>query len=281
VSTAFSGSFEGLGNTISHLAIEGAGYIGLFEITSGLAENLSILDVNITVSEGSQAGVFAGVAYNVSRVHVSGTIRGKGDMGNNIGGITAIGGKIIECSANMRIIENQTSGIGGLASSGDVDDSFATGSIVATGERSIIGGLVSYNEGVIQDSYANITVKGGVHSWVGGFTGTNGQTKELVGSIKTSYSAGAVTGKYPSRAGGFAGVAYSDRGQDVIDQSYWDTTTSGTNKAVGKGDKHGISGLTSNQFQSGLPAGFDPKIWAENPKINNGLPYLINNPPEK
>jgi hypothetical protein len=30
----------------------------------------------------------------------------------------------------------------------------------------------------------------------------------------------------------------------------------------------------------GLPTGFDPKIWAENPNINNGLAYLINNPPE-
>jgi hypothetical protein len=29
-----------------------------------------------------------------------------------------------------------------------------------------------------------------------------------------------------------------------------------------------------------LPEGFDPTIWAENPSINNGFPYLIANPPQ-
>jgi hypothetical protein len=39
--------------------------------------------------------------------------------------------------------------------------------------------------------------------------------------------------------------------------------------------------LTSKQLKSGLPAGFDPTIWAEDPKINKGFPYLIANPPRK
>ena len=43
----------------------------------------------------------------------------------------------------------------------------------------------------------------------------------------------------------------------------------------------GVTGLTSKQLRSGLPDGFDPSIWAEDKKINNGFPYLINNPPEK
>ena len=29
----------------------------------------------------------------------------------------------------------------------------------------------------------------------------------------------------------------------------------------------------------GLPAGFDPAIWAQSKSINNGFPYLIANPP--
>jgi hypothetical protein len=33
--------------------------------------------------------------------------------------------------------------------------------------------------------------------------------------------------------------------------------------------------------RSGLPAGFDFTIWAEKKNINNGLPYLIANPPRK
>jgi hypothetical protein len=42
-----------------------------------------------------------------------------------------------------------------------------------------------------------------------------------------------------------------------------------------------VVGLATEQLQSGLPSGFDANIWAQNPKINNALPYLIGNPPEK
>ena len=38
----------------------------------------------------------------------------------------------------------------------------------------------------------------------------------------------------------------------------------------------------SSMVNQGLTSdGFDPNIWAENPKINNGFPYLIANPPPK
>jgi hypothetical protein len=60
-------------------------------------------------------------------------------------------------------------------------------------------------------------------------------------------------------------------------------TTSKIKKNQGAGniaDDPGIKGKTTQQLQSGLPKGFDPKIWAENPKINGGLPYLIANPPQ-
>ena len=44
-------------------------------------------------------------------------------------------------------------------------------------------------------------------------------------------------------------------------------------------DDPGITGLTTAQLQSGLPAGFSRSIWGQNPDINGGLPYLLNNPP--
>jgi hypothetical protein len=78
--------------------------------------------------------------------------------------------------------------------------------------------------------------------------------------------------------GGFAGA--NSRTQ-VLSDNYWDTTTSGTTQGVGKGGTKNITGLTTEQLQSGLPSGFDPKVWAEDSSINNGLPYLINNPPPK
>jgi hypothetical protein len=45
-------------------------------------------------------------------------------------------------------------------------------------------------------------------------------------------------------------------------------------------DQSGLTGLTDAQLKSGLPPGFDPKIWGQSPSINNGYPYLLSNPPQ-
>jgi hypothetical protein len=82
--------------------------------------------------------------------------------------------------------------------------------------------------------------------------------------------------------GGFVGTA---KAYSYFENAYWDTDTSGiTNLSQGAGNIAnfpGITGLTTRQLQSGLPAGFDPKIWAENSSINGGLPYLITNQPHR
>jgi hypothetical protein len=81
--------------------------------------------------------------------------------------------------------------------------------------------------------------------------------------------------------GGLIGDDESQSGS--LESTYWNTDTSGiTNLSQGAGNisnDPGIAGLTTEQLQSGLPAGFDPKVWAEDPNTNNGLPYLIDNPP--
>jgi hypothetical protein len=43
----------------------------------------------------------------------------------------------------------------------------------------------------------------------------------------------------------------------------------------------GIKGLGNSELTSGLPKGFNPRVWTESPDINGGLPYLIANPPPK
>ncbi|MGH7224419.1 MAG: hypothetical protein ACRELF_14410, partial [Gemmataceae bacterium] len=63
---------------------------------------------------------------------------------------------------------------------------------------------------------------------------------------------------------------------------YWDTTTSGTEYGFCDDENDpGVTGINSKKLRSGLPDGFDRKIWAQDPKINKGFPYLINNPPAK
>src|SRR5437016_13153166 len=91
------------------------------------------------------------------------------------------------------------------------------------------------------------------------------------GTVQRSYSTTAVTGA--TFIGGLVGGDFSTSGS--IADTYWDTDTSGiTNPSQGAGNianDPGITGLTTLHFQSGLPTGLDPKIWAEKSTINNGL----------
>jgi hypothetical protein len=171
-------------------------------------------------------------------------------------------------------------GLVGTNADAIVLQSFTTGSIAA-GTSSHAGGLVGYEEGfddpsnIIENSYSTASVMGGADAKIGGFVGL--YFENSTGAVTNSYATGAVSGGDGSRVGGFAGL---DKPQRIF-QSYWDTTTSGTDQGTGKGNVPGITGLTDEQLKSGLPSGFDPAIWAQDPSINNGYPYLIANPPRK
>jgi len=149
--------------------------------------------------------------------------------------------------------------------------SYSTGNIKG-GANSDIGGLVGSVQGNSQigNSYSTGAVRGGSTAIVGGFVGEAGDS-----DIETSYSMGYVAGK---ESGGFLGDAVGE----TIFWNYWDTDTSGKPRRKGCDDghcPHGIKGLTTEEFQSGLPQGFDPSIWAEKKSINGGFPYLFANPP--
>jgi len=182
------------------------------------------------------------------------------------------------------------------------------------------GGLVGHNAGMIDQSYATGTVSGGSglkyatnHVWVGGLVGLGDYDGSATRSLIThSYARGAVSVGAQGDAGGFAGKspsryttqcystgAVSTSGASEIGgfvgydtwvggyasaHDYWDLDTSGVSDP-GKGagnttNDQGITGLTTAQLQSGLPSGFDPTIWAESAGINNGLPYLLDIPPQ-
>jgi hypothetical protein len=161
-------------------------------------------------------------------------------------------------------------------SDGLIEKSFSAGRIFNEGEfQTEIGGLVGLNRGQIVNSYSIAAVKC-THTnsmEASGLVGQNGD--EYRGTITSSYSIGKVhtTGEY---TGGFVGTSQTAR---WITSSYWDLDTSGQSRGCGNGNCSHLHSLTTTQFQSGLPAGFDPKIWGSNPEINNGYPYLLANPP--
>ena len=142
-----------------------------------------------------------------------------------------------------------------------------------------VGGLVAgacgcEGNAAISNSYATGSVRGKSGSQTGGIIGF---TQENI-AISATYSTGAVNGNGAAYKGGFIGF---DGQLGDIATGYWDLDTSGiSDPANGAGNVKndlGLTGLTDTQLKSGLPAGFDPKIWGSNPNINNGYPYLLAN----
>jgi hypothetical protein len=286
VSTTFSGSFQGLGNTISNLSISDSVHrsaVGLFS-TNGAGGTIAniVLQGAAIKALGPSSGVGGIVGLNNGTLfgdHVSGEIAGYNR--SQVGGLTGWNvGAVTESSAAAKVSAGTNSVIGGLIGEnykGTINQCFATGSVKSKKSGGFLGGLAGYIDGgTVTDSYATGAtngVTGKLIARVGGLIG-DFQT----GGVTTSYSAGKVSGSNGSLVGGFIGEYELDAGSLTL--SYWDTTTSRTNEAAGNQKKlSGVTGLTTAQLQSGLPDGFDALIWAEDSTINNGLPYLIRNPP--
>jgi hypothetical protein len=161
--------------------------------------------------------------------------------------------------------------VGGLIGSnaGNVSQSYATGNV--TSSRGVAGGLIGsqYDSAVIQ-SYATGSVTVGADSDAGGLIGTADDS-----TVDQTYAAGEIVAGAGSSVGGLVGNSYGS----VFTNSYWDTTTTGvkdlTQGSGTQSSEKGIKGLKNAKLKSGLPAGFGKKIWAIDPDINSGLPYLI------
>jgi hypothetical protein len=319
IPTIFDGTFEGLGNTISNLAINGASNInghleeGLFAWidAKGTVKDIGLLDAKIVDQiKLEQVGALAGdnVGF-VGGAYVTGTLSFMGKSKDSMGGgLVGENDGTIAKSYSTALISGKKSIIGGLASLNDgvISECYATGGVsgfsvgglvadnfggtisgsYATGNVRVLkdrqygiegGGLVAENQAIISNSYSTGSVTSASDSVVGGLVGGNS------GPISFSYSTGRVAGGVGSYVGGLIGYDGAQSG-NIID-SYWDTDTSGiTNLGDGAGNianDPGITGLTTAQFQSGLPAGFDPTVWAEKSKIDEGFPYLLANKPAK
>jgi len=276
----FAGMFEGLGNTISNLNVNiGTGNdAGLFGNSTGTIRDIGI--VGGAVIGGQDVGGLVG-ANGGTIVHSYSTASVGGNSSWPVGGLVGtLGG-----SEGVAIRDSYASGavagrkqVGGLVGemygAATIDECFATGTVTSSEQSGPgTGGLVGYQNdsdiSVIENSYATGAVPG-TTDYRGGLVGQN-KTDNV--AIVSSYSTGAVNNS-GSDVGGFVGANSSHASND-----YWDTTSSGMTNGCNGNLCSGITGLTTAQFQSGLPAGFDPTIWAENLSINNGFPYLINNPP--
>jgi hypothetical protein len=166
VPTSFSGTFEGLGNTISQLSIapRGNGFVGLFAelAVSGVVDGLRLNHEHIVVRRSNlfAAGLVGENYGTISRDTVEGVFLGKkadcglaGLVGNNEGTISL-------SSAAVRIVSCGEDGGLVIGSSTLIEASSTSGSISIT-NAGVAGGIASGIEGMISDSYSTVVVSVG------------------------------------------------------------------------------------------------------------------------
>jgi hypothetical protein len=256
------------------------GYLGVAGGLIGLASG-AVTNSYATGNVSGSAFVGGLVGDNESTINHSfatGTVTGI-DSDTYAGGLIGLNDGTISTSSASGTVncEFTCAGLVGDNGSGvripEISRSFATGNVSA--DAGGAGGLVGGNfTGMVGDCYATGSTIG---KGAGGLVATN-EAEAGSGGVVRSYASGMVTGTEYS--GGL--IAYDDLAGS-LKKDYWDTTTSGiTNESQGAGNvanDPGIKGLSNTKLQSKLPNGFNPRVWAENPNINNGLPYLIDNPP--
>ncbi|KVN85170.1 filamentous hemagglutinin N-terminal domain-containing protein [Burkholderia ubonensis] len=228
---AFTGTFDGLGNTISGLSVYNDGpFVGLFAGNFGTIANLTLDSVSARgtanygigpVMVGSLVG--ANIQGTLSNVHARNVaVTGGGSAANIAGGLvgTNLSGTIDRASVSGRVEGNRyTTALGGLVgenitspdsrlgtatiarSRADASVSIqAAGTSPSNGQNGF-GGLVGFNSGDIRDSSSHGAVSvATVGATVGGLVGRN------TGTVGGSDASGRVTAGTASAAGALVGV---------------------------------------------------------------------------
>jgi filamentous hemagglutinin family protein len=266
--TAFTGTFEGLGNTITGLTIAKSGdYAGLFGYveSGGVVRDLGL--IGGSVSGKTYVGGLAG--YNVgtiSNAYATGAISGNA----YVGGLVGTNAGTISNAYATGAVSRGSFLVGGLVGSnrGTISNAYATGAVSGT---IYVGGLAGSNVGTISIAYATGTVSGSES--VGGLVGENSSSTATIinayatGAVSGSESVGGLVGENSSTAtiintyatGAVSGSTYvgglAGKNAGEIRYAFWDTTTSGQNSGIGQGDdNHTVFGRTTTLLQTVAPA---------------------------
>ncbi|MFK5879101.1 MAG: T9SS type A sorting domain-containing protein [Flavobacteriaceae bacterium] len=302
VTTAFTGSYDGQGNTIDGLFINRPveDYVGFIGRKNGPVKNLGITNVNITGknSVGGLAGYAAGLVDNCSS---SGTVTGIVGVGGLVGGIpdTNNGSSTTSNSHSTCDVYGFQS-VGGLAgSNGDVVSNCYSTGIVTGGTGGRTGGLIGFTWYATTSScYSESAVTSGGNN-TGGLIGLNGSSNILncystgsvngvsyVGGLVGSHQNYNITNSYcigfVSGSGSFVGGLVGDGGWGAHN-SFWNTET------TGQGISSGGIGATTLEMNSlctyvdGVDAAWDfmleslngsSDVWGMNATVNDGYPFL-------
>ncbi|MBB2195669.1 hypothetical protein HLH25_18965, partial [Gluconacetobacter sp. 1a LMG 1728] len=298
----FHGTFDGLGHTISNLALNPyLPYVGLFAQNAGSITNVNF---NNAAVSGATASNGVGVVSGTN----SGTISNVSATGTDVSISVATG-----FNTSSSATSNDRTQVGGLVgiNTGTVKYASAAGTLSVVGNASIIsdvGGLAGANSGTISSAYANAAVStsgaqsggvGGLVGWNGSSTGiiANAYTTGSVGSTSTAamsagglvgnewspqgnvsnvYATGSVSGPSGMSTGALFGNLFSDqsagpeRSTITYENAYYNSALGIS--PVGDGDSHGTTGTTIATLAGALPAGFSASIWGNQ---SGETPYLL------
>ena len=316
--TRFTGTFNGNGFVIKNMNINSAAsdYQGLFGYigTGGKVENIGLADNDVKGQEKNGGLVGYNDGGTVTFCYVTGTVTGTYYTGSLVG--YNDGGTVSSCYATGAVTGTcYTGSLVGYNDGGTVSGCYATGSVSVTGDFN--GGLVGYNDGgTVSGCYATGAVTGSNN--IGGLVGLNGGTVTFCyasgtvtgacytggqigyngGTVSNCYATGSVTGTGDFN-GGLVGV-----NSGTVSNCYATGSVTGTGNYNGGLVGVKESGIISTSYFSDshnngigtyiTPAenmkiqstftGFDftgtPPVWVISDTINNGYPYLLNNPPE-
>jgi filamentous hemagglutinin family protein len=238
----YSGTFDGLGHTVSGIYINRVGslnFTGLIGYTAAnsMVRNLGLVGGSVTSdgwSTGSMVGALGGTLLNS---YATTNVTGFQTAGGLVG--TIDGGLIDGSHASGTVVSNGNGEVGGLvglnwgAPAGTVRNSYATGNVSSSVGN--VGGLMGINWGTIINSYATGTTNG--TDYVGGLVGNNSN-----GTVTGSYATGAASGN--NYVGGLVG-----NNSNSVTNSYATGNVSGTAVAGGVAGRN--SGTFTNNYATG------------------------------
>ncbi|MET3614241.1 filamentous hemagglutinin family protein [Rhizobium aquaticum] len=243
--SAFTGKFDGLGHTISNLAIiKPQDYSGLFGAASGATiGNVGL--VGGSLSGRYFAGSLLGYGANttIASVFSTSTVQASGSGAGALVGELHSNSAISNAYATGTVSAHDT--IGGLVGAvfdSAVSNAYATG---AVGGLEGIGGLVGFTRNAtISQVHAAGAARG--NQYIGGLIGYSDSM-----TLSQAYSTGAVAGSI--NVGGLVGKLVGG----TIASAYWDVQTSGRTNGIGtdgNSQSGNVTGLTTAQLQNGTSA---------------------------
>jgi rhodanese-related sulfurtransferase len=213
--TPFKGNFDGNGYTISHLTIQGGGYLGLFgRLDAGaVVESVRLVDANIAGSD--YVGALAGFSYGrIATSYTTGTVSGN----NRVGGFTGRNWGSITLSHNAAAVTGNND-VGGItaANYGNITTSYNTGALSANMD---VGGIAGENYGSIVMTYSTGAVSRSNRA--GGLVGYNWQDATITASfwdMEASRLASSDGGIGKTTAEMQTAKTFLDAGWDFVDET--------------------------------------------------------------